>query len=972
MATIKDKYVLDIDTKGATSSIMSIKGAMGALAGALAIRELAQFGASIVNATTQFERYQTVLTTFLGSQSKANAELARLKDLANSLPQDLADVTEAFVIFTRYGLDTSSEAIKAFSNIATASGKSLEQLGEALGDAMTGQYERLKEFGIKVSTENNKVVARIGEDIVATGRTATELTRNLKELGNTRFGGAAEANANTLNQSMSNLKGAVFETQVAFGQGLKPALIEITTEMAKLLRQNEELAESLGAGVGEALRVVAGVAKLFAENIDLIRNALLAVIAVRFASSLTTLIGSFARATSGAKSAAGALGGMGKALLSFAKRIPGISLLPRILAAFSGPIGLAVAGVTALTLGFKALGPKTVEVAGLTTTYGEIASAVFSKIKKVVSEVASIIYDKLGNALSYVTQKLANFARPFVTALNTMLEKLYSFVNMGIGLFLGLIKQFTTGIGDIPRMFLAAMNASLGIIGDFVGRAGSQIGELWDYIFSGGKDAIENSFTGIGDSIDKELAQIGQASSVNWNELLGADHISTGIEKITSPLRVLIEEYRAEQEALANVGKEYDDHILRLARAAELAEKIAQAQAKINEAIAEENELRAKSLATFQGTLDKFNEEYKFRTSLIKLTDDQREKEEQRFALQQKLATAILPIQTRILELEQLNTDASKARIKVLKDSIGDIQQVYETELGYLDKMVDARNTELRLKRESDSIDQAKLSAQEAILEVQERINRASEDASLGGLSGINRELKEIELNELRIARAAKKRITAQLEKGVDANVIAAELAKIDAITSQAIMKQQDLAKTAYENSRMFSTGWKKAFEEYEDNATNAAKSAQRIFEKSTQGMEDAIVGFAKTGKFEWRGFVNSILEELLRSQVQQLIAKTFGGLGLGGGNSGGGGLFGGFFATGGMIPPGRFGVVGENGPELVSGPANVTPDLGGGNVTYNINAVDAMSFKQMVAQDPSFLFAVTEQGRRTLPQTRR
>ena len=126
MATIKDKYVLDIDTKGATSSIMSIKGAMGALAGALAIRELAQFGASIVSATTQFERYQTVLTTFLGSQSKANAELARLKDLANSLPQDLADVTEAFVIFTRYGLDTSSESIKAFPNIATARGKSLE------------------------------------------------------------------------------------------------------------------------------------------------------------------------------------------------------------------------------------------------------------------------------------------------------------------------------------------------------------------------------------------------------------------------------------------------------------------------------------------------------------------------------------------------------------------------------------------------------------------------------------------------------------------------------------------------------------------------------------------------------------------------------------------------------------------------------------------------------------------------------
>ena len=40
----------------------------------------------------------------------------------------------------------------------------------------------------------------------------------------------------------------------------------------------------------------------------------------------------------------------------------------------------------------------------------------------------------------------------------------------------------------------------------------------------------------------------------------------------------------------------------------------------------------------------------------------------------------------------------------------------------------------------------------------------------------------------------------------------------------------------------------------------------------------------------------------------------------------------------------------------------------GGGNVTYNINAVDAMSFKQMLAQDPTFLHAVAEQGRRRLP----
>ena len=73
---------------------------------------------------------------------------------------------------------------------------------------------------------------------------------------------------------------------------------------------------------------------------------------------------------------------------------------------------------------------------------------------------------------------------------------------------------------------------------------------------------------------------------------------------------------------------------------------------------------------------------------------------------------------------------------------------------------------------------------------------------------------------------------------------------------------------------------------------------------------------------------------------------------------------FAGFFANGGMIPAGQFGVAGESGPELISGPANVTPlDGMGGNVTYNINAVDASSFRSLLAQDPEFVHRVVQRG---------
>ena len=95
------------------------------------------------------------------------------------------------------------------------------------------------------------------------------------------------------------------------------------------------------------------------------------------------------------------------------------------------------------------------------------------------------------------------------------------------------------------------------------------------------------------------------------------------------------------------------------------------------------------------------------------------------------------------------------------------------------------------------------------------------------------------------------------------------------------------------------------------------------------------------------------------------------------GGDSGGGFLdsitsgigdfFGGFFANGGNLAPGKFGVVGERGPEFIGGPASITPMSGSTNVTYNIQAVDARSFQQLLASDPSFIYALTEQGRRSM-----
>ncbi|MCZ6808007.1 MAG: hypothetical protein O7F08_13705 [Deltaproteobacteria bacterium] len=53
-------------------------------------------------------------------------------------------------------------------------------------------------------------------------------------------------------------------------------------------------------------------------------------------------------------------------------------------------------------------------------------------------------------------------------------------------------------------------------------------------------------------------------------------------------------------------------------------------------------------------------------------------------------------------------------------------------------------------------------------------------------------------------------------------------------------------------------------------------------------------------------------------------------------------GSFSGFFAHGGNIPSGKFGIVGERGPELVSGPAKVTPaaSMVGGDTVFELRLI--------------------------------
>ena len=268
------------------------------------------------------------------------------------------------------------------------------------------------------------------------------------------------------------------------------------------------------------------------------------------------------------------------------------------------------------------------------------------------------------------------------------------------------------------------------------------------------------------------------------------------------------------------------------------------------------------------------------------------------------------------------------------------------------------------------------------LVNVNDKLQDVKFESSLMGLTETQKQLARIQEEARKGALEAGRAIAAQYE-GQDLSASQSEaLAKKLEEVGKKYKDIGDIQTANVIKSRTFASGWQDSLNSFLDNTSNAADAAKNIFANMTKGMEDLFVNFAKTGKFEWKSFVGSLAEELLRSQLKQLIGGLFGGSSA----SSGGGLVGTLisslgsflgFANGGLIPTNRPVLVGERGPEIISGAGGrtVIPNdaLGGGSqyVTYNISAVDALSFKQLIASDPGFIHAVAQKGGRSTASRR-
>lgn len=264
---------------------------------------------------------------------------------------------------------------------------------------------------------------------------------------------------------------------------------------------------------------------------------------------------------------------------------------------------------------------------------------------------------------------------------------------------------------------------------------------------------------------------------------------------------------------------------------------------------------------------------------------------------------------------------------------------------------------------------------------VQEAVNKVADD--------VDKKLQEVQKKrEEAAAHGADKTVIAELDRQAQK---VRELGEAYKELTQTEIESQIAAQQTFEY------GWSQALKQYQEDSQNAARYAGEVFNSVTSNMSAAIDNFVRTGKLSFKGFAQSVIQDLmsitLRMQMMQMVSSAGGFQGMWSSLVGGKYTEGSASFVGPVMPAAADGgmingptLVGENGPEIFipqsSGTVIPNQRLSSqmGNqptVVYNgpyiasMSAIDTQSATQFLAQNKNAVYAANMSASRSMPTSR-
>jgi len=267
----------------AFSRVAKVAAGLGVVFGGLFVRDL-------ISVNREFQSLKASLITFTGSVENADGAFRILRDFASKTPFSLQEVVTSFNILVSRGIRPTEEQLSSFADIAGGTSKSIEQFAEAVADASVGEFERLKEFGIRASKEGNKLTLSMGDYTKTINNDSASILAALQEIGQLKFAGGAIRQAETLGGSITNLRDSFDAFLYAIGEaGFAGELSKAVRILTSMISGNDDLAKSISNRLNTALYAAVAAIRFVVDNLDTLLMAFKVAFAVAVISRILTV-----------------------------------------------------------------------------------------------------------------------------------------------------------------------------------------------------------------------------------------------------------------------------------------------------------------------------------------------------------------------------------------------------------------------------------------------------------------------------------------------------------------------------------------------------------------------------------------------------------------------------------------------------------------------------------------------------------
>jgi len=213
-------------------------------------------GAAVVGVGAKFESLRAQLNNLLGGVDEGTAAFKQIQGFAKSTPFQVEQITESFIKLQNRGIKPTEERLTAFGDIAAANGKELDQVTEAVLDATQGEGERLKELGIRMKVNGDKVSLAFKGQTTEVDNTEAAITNALVGFGQLEgVSGSMAVQMDTTKGVISNLKDGIanFFDQVA-QLGVLDEFKGLLKDIANVGGDGEGLAGTLASSLIKVLK----------------------------------------------------------------------------------------------------------------------------------------------------------------------------------------------------------------------------------------------------------------------------------------------------------------------------------------------------------------------------------------------------------------------------------------------------------------------------------------------------------------------------------------------------------------------------------------------------------------------------------------------------------------------------------------------------------------------------------------------